>query len=554
MKYTFKFYSLLLASMLIGATNLWGQASSDAYRNVQNRVTGTARTKAIGGAAGAIGADAGAVYINPAGIALFTRSAFGFGADFGKNNTSVATNGQTIGRLLGFSALNNISYFTRGYSIPTDDANSLRMNYGISYGQEYNFKRDYEMNSLNPRFSITDRMSSKANYLGLGKDAYLRTKNYDPFQSNVDPMIALALNGDIIEFAEVKDNATGKVLKQGYNSKFNDKETLKSWKIRSSNLNVSERGHRNYTDFNLGFNLNDSYFFGAALRLGTMTYSRSSMIREDFDDTNDKNNSYLEYGTSLDVTGSSLALNLGFLMAIGDYGRIGVSYLTPQYAQYKELYSGSVASWHNGVKKLSERYYTFPTDEYRNEYAMITPGELTVSAMAFLSRYGMVSYDFQYRNLGHSKILLKGAGVSGVSDFIKEDYGAELTHRVGLEIRPIKNISLRAGYAYTGNPLKAEPLKKEADDGLDYEYPNSGMIADFVLPRSYQAITGGLGFSLGRSTTLDLAYVHEIRKEKAYPFTGWTDPREKETSFIAVKGGNLKETRGSFVANLTFRF
>ena len=554
MKYTYRFYLLLLATTLIGTSNLWGQASSDAYRNVQNGLTGTARTKAIGGAAGAIGADAGAVYTNPAGLALLSRSTFGIGMDFGKDNSSVTTGDQTIGRTLGLSALNNISYFSRGYHIPTNGDNYLKLNYGISYGREYNYKRDYEMNSFAPRFSITDLISGKANYLGLGKEAYIRTKTYDPFQSNVDPMVALALNGDIIEFAEVKDNVTGKIISEGYNSKFNDKETLIPWKIRSSNLNVSERGHRNYTDFNLGMNLNDRYFFGAALRLGTTTYSCASMLREDFDDRKDNNNSYLEYGTSLDVTGSSIALNLGFLMAISDYGRIGISYLTPQYAQYKELYSGTVASWHNGIKNPDDRYYTFPTDEYRSDYAMITPGKLTISAMAFLSKYGMVSYDFQYRNLGHSKILLSGAGVSGVSDFIKEDYGAELTHRVGVEVRPINWLTLRTGYAYTGNPLKSEPLKKEAEGGLDYEYPASGMIADFILPRSYQAITGGIGFNIGRSTTLDLAYVHEIRKEKAYPFTGWTDPKDPENSFIAVQGGDLKETRGSFVANLTFRF
>ena len=68
--------------------------------------------------------------------------------------------------------------------------------------------------------------------------------------------------------------------------------------------------------------LNDSYFFGASLRIGSMNYGRASMLREDYNDTKDNNNSFLEYGTSLDVTGASLGLNLGFLMALGDYGRM----------------------------------------------------------------------------------------------------------------------------------------------------------------------------------------------------------------------------------------
>lgn len=552
MKTIFK-YTFLAIAALMSVTYSWAQAPSDAYRNIQEGITGTARTKAMGGAVGAIGADAGAAYVNPAGAALFSRTTIGIGLDVGKGSIAIGD----IRRELTLGGLNNVSYFGRSIGIPVSSNNSLRFNFGFNVGQEYNYKRDSEMEMAQPKFSITDLISAKAALEGLSSDRYLATKTYDPFMSGVNPMVALALNGDIIEEIKDVDNTTGEVTNQYYTSTFytqNPDKTLTLWPIRGNRLNVSEHGSRYYTDFNFAMSLNDSYFFGASLRIGSMNYGRASMLREDYNDTKDNNNSFLEYGTSLDVTGASLGLNLGFLMALGDYGRIGISYLTPQYAQYKELYSGSVRSRLNTPNPTKDPYFTFETDEYRSDYAMITPGKLTISAMAFLSKYGMVSYDFQYRNLGHSKILLSGAGVSGVSDFIKEDYGAELTHRVGLEVRPINWLSLRTGYAYTGNPLKSEPLKKEAEGGLDYEYPASGMIADFILPRSYQAITGGIGFNIGRSTTLDLAYVHEIRKEKAYPFTGWTDPKDPENSFIAVQGGDLKETRGSFVANLTFRF
>lgn len=555
MKYIYEYIAIGAIALGWSLTSM-AQAPSDAYRNIQEGVVGTARTKAMGGAAGALGADAGAVYINPAGAGLFTRTTLGLGMDLGRGNTSLASKDMTITRSLAVAGLNNVSYFSRGYAIPVPGSNYLRVSYGFATGQEYNYKRDYEMGVNNPRFSLTDLMVAKANSIGLGFDSYRTTKTQDPFLTGVNPLVAMGVSGEIVALGKKVDPTTDKEY-TFFEAPFYSKEHG-PMPLRSNHLNVSERGSRYYTDFNLAFNLNDTYFFGTALRIGSMSYSRNSALKEDFIDPaewDDPINSHLNYATSLDVSSTSIAANLGFMMAIGDYGRIGISYLTPQYAQYKELYSGAVKSRLNSVKEVDKRDFTFESGEYRSDYGMITPGKLTVSAMAFLSKYGMVTYDFQYRNLGASKLLLgNSAMVNGATDYIKQDYGSELSHRVGLEVRPLNWLSLRAGYAHIGSPLKTEQFKHEPEDGLDYEYPASGMIADFTLPRSYQAITGGLGFSIGRSTTIDLAYVHEIRKEKVYPFSGWTDPRDPENSFIAVKGGDLKETRGSLVANLTIRF
>lgn len=572
MNYTYK--NILLGLVIVSCfLDSSAQAPSDAYQSVQEGIIGTARTKSLGGASGAIGVDPGAVYINPAGLGLLSRSTFGIGFDAGKGSSSVATKDVNITRTLGLSDLNNISYFSRGFMIPTTSSNYLRINYGFSFGQEYNYKRDYEMQNAHPASSIATLLASKANQIldftdqvnntltTIGEESrkYKRTETYDPFESNVDPFVALGLNSLVVNFRNNDEQKGDESTDWQYETSFFSGDNRIPLELNGNILNVSERGKKNYTDFNIAFNLNDRYYFGGALRLGTMNYSRASMLREDFIDPKEwkvDQTSYLEYGSTLDITGASVSLNLGFLMALGDYGRIGITYLTPQYSQYKKLYSASIRNFNNNIVDEHNKSSTisFETGEYRIDYGVVTPGKLTLSAMAFLSKYGMISYDFQYRNLGHSKVLINNDRFRGVSNYIKDNYGAELTHRVGLEVRPINWVVLRAGYAYTGNPLKTDPLKKEAAGGLNYEYPANGMVADFVLPRSYQAITGGVGFSLGRSTTIDLAYVHEIRKEKAYPFTGWTGPDRLKAKPIAVRGGNLKETRGSFVANLTFRF
>ena len=70
--------------------------------------------------------------------------------------------------------------------------------------------------------------------------------------SGVNPMVALALNGDIIEEIEETNNVTGETNRY-YTSAFytqNPDKTLTLWPIRGNRLNVSEHGSRYYTDFN----------------------------------------------------------------------------------------------------------------------------------------------------------------------------------------------------------------------------------------------------------------------------------------------------------------
>lgn len=550
---------ILLVASSMGLLSASAQAPADAYRNVQQGIYGTARAQSLGGAVGAIGADPTAVSVNPAGSSLYNRSVFTIGFDFGQGKSSVDWINQdlhqSVTRELGMSSLSNFSYFSPGYTFRVGNNNALKLNWGISTGRDYNYKRDYEMLTGVTNFSITDYMSTLANDAGLGSESYLRDENYDPFLRPVNALVALGLNGDIIEEEIIKDN-TGTILSHGYMTKFYEEDqsgTLHLMPIRGTNLNVSERGNRNITDINLSLGYNDTYLFGLSLRVGSHTFSRSTMYREDFNDIEGAQNSFLEYGSNLSVSGSSFGLNIGFLAAIGDYGRIGISYLTPQYANYNELFSASTYNRLNTVLDPKDREYKFNTGEYRSEYSMILPGQLTISAMAFLSRYGMVSYDFQYRDLGTSKIMHANTmEKSGVSDFIREDYGAELTHKVGVEIRPISWISVRAGYQHSGNPLKAAQLKQEPEGGLTYDATTGGMISDFVLPREYQAITAGLGFSVGRNVAIDLAYVNESRSQKVYPYTGYVGVNPEE--FVAVRGGDIKDVRNSFVGTLTFRF
>ncbi|MDN4754598.1 hypothetical protein QYZ87_08720 [Porphyromonadaceae bacterium W3.11] len=545
-----KIYTVL-GLLLMGASFLsaYAQAPTDAYRNIKTGTQGSARSQALGGAMGAVGADASASYINPAGAGLFQRNTLSLGFDLGKwNTTTEGMGGKTdADKFLG--NFNHVSYFFPGSLIKLSGLNYIKINGGISYEKEYNYNRSYGLLSGPMPGGITDLMVFRAINRGVPAGDYLRDKEYDPFINPVDPIVAMGMNGAFIievpyndlKSTEFKSNL---FVKDGNNN-------IQYLLPISSDLNVTEKGGRNSTDLTMAVNLNDMYFFGASLRFGTSTYSRYSMYREDFE-----TDSYLEYGNMLSTNGTSFGLNLGAMVALGDYARLGISYLTPQYAKYDESYRATTRLLNMDLPE-DKRQIDFDTEDYRSSYGMLMPGKLTVSAMAFLGRYGFISYDYQYRNLGSSKLLLPDSfDETFESQFIKEDYGSESTHRVGLEVRPLGWMTIRGGYSFTSNPMKVADLKQDPiKEDLYYNVPSSGMIADFTLPRSFSTYSVGLGFNLTRDLAIDMAYVHSKREQAVYPFSGYSFTAQDGNPYeLSVRGGKLSEVRNSFVTSLVFRF
>lgn len=544
-----------------------GQAPSDAYRNSQSELNGTARAQALSGAIGAVGADPSAVSINPSGVALFSRNNLSASFELGKGMAkSEWINGKdafntndkwNIGSLNNFNITRTI--ISRSVYSP------LNLNFGFTINKDYDYRREYGLITSNPKFGLTDYMAFEASRIG----APWKTKQ-------ITPVIDIARDARFIEaFTNDAANVPGGQERR-YRSQFSgiDRDgSFVTFTPLASNLNVQESGYRYSYEFNLGAGYSDIVYFGAGFIIGSQYSSRVATYHEDFFDNfnNQTYESNLNYETGLRTKGEIIGMNLGVLVALSDYGRIGISYLTPQYANYREVYWAS-ANGHNAAFQGKENV-SAKTDDLESSYSALIPGRLNVSALAFLGRFGFLSYDYQYRNLGSAKLYYpEKMEELSESAFIKEDLGREHTHRVGLEVRPIDRLSIRAGYSYTGNPMKAEQLRAEPEQGLTYSYVPSGYITDFVLPRSYQTATAGLGFQLTHNMAIDMAYVYGWRKEQVYPFSGsrgelivdeegYIDENGKpqhrdiyDNVHMEVKGGTLETSKHKFVATLSLRF
>lgn len=562
MKNRYRILLPLLGALLTGAL-AQAQAPMDMARNGMRDIHGTARAQGMSNAVGALGADPTAVSINPAGIGLYRSSEVSLGFNFGQVKTStnwMDKEGADMSKWVG-----NLDHLSIIFPIYNSLSSDLRLVMGASAGSLYDYDRDYEMRSVAPDYSLAEYIANKATATGAPFG------QLEQISSSPNFLASMGYLGGFIETKPGYDNVYVPATYAAVNPFAADKyaeDNITYLLPQTGKLNVSEKGSRKSYDFTLGGSWADRIYFGAALRSTSMSYSRSSMYREDFSYTykpqyNEPDQVYYtELGNSLTVAGGTVGANLGIMAAIGDYGRIGLSYNTPSFGRFNEVFYTTTA-WYNsnrteekGGKVVSAPLYTNGTDDMTNSYSVMLPGDLTASAMVFLGGYGMVTYDFNWRDLGSARF--QGSAFDSANTFLKEDYGSQMTHRIGVEVRPISWLYLRAGYSYTDGGLKAEGLRPTDGNALTYDYVASGSITDAALRDSYQSISAGVGCKLFGSTTLDLAYVRGKASERVFPFPASPEVSDAAGAKLAPavnsQGATMSTVTNRMVASLTFRF
>ena len=569
-----------MVCILLGCASLtsrsMAQGPGDAYRNNLQGLQGTARARALGGAVGALGADPTAVSVNPAGSALYSRGTVSLTLDPGFASTPISWSGygtsESNTEKYNRIDLANISYMSPLYFY-SDKNGKLKdwgFNFGISYNKSYDYKRNYRMitgmlgsisgSPSNPQtsgYDLTDYIAARAIAFGV---PFKRYNGANPFTAGLDPLVTLGVNAALIEGAVDENSSSYRTLFSQFVPNGGPSKPLFRLPPIGSSLAVNESGGKNEFDLTVGFSAGDYVQLGLTARIGSIIYNRSSSYRQDYywkgasyDGTPMVNESYMTLNNSLSNSGAYFTGVLGALVALGDYGRVGVSYELPKYLSMKESYAVSAESM-NSTFRPEDARTTFSTDVYDSSYNMLLPGQLTVSAMAFLGGYGLVSYDFAWRDLGQTKLYLGGSVDSGVTNAIKEDYTHEMTHRVGLEFIPMPKLALRAGYSFTGNPLKANQLKAEPAEGLTYDPLPAGTIPDFTLPRSYSSYSGGIGYQFSPSIRADVAYVYSVRNEKVYSFSGYVFRQGGADNVLTSYGGDMKDIRNDIVLTLSMYF
>ena len=301
-------------------------------------------------------------------------------------------------------------------------------------------------------------------------------------------------------------------------------------------MDVVNSGSINEFDISLGGNINNIVYFGATLGIQSV-YKRTAMTyQEEYGyfntngvaqtlnrETGEWSNlteqlEMMNLYQRMTIDGSGVNLKLGVVVRPIAGLRLGAAFHTPTYYSLDYSYRAGITTRivqtediiNNGPVHGVEAGNDSPTatNEGPDSWSFTSPARLMFGASYTFGNFAIVSVD--YERDWYNGIRMKD--VPRYNDLLTEDYKAEFKHdfqatnslRVGAEIRPLPFLALRVGGGFTDSMLK------ERDT---YTYGvNTGM------PVTYKScyVSAGLGVSLSRSVTLDIAYQNVSDKLNGY--------------------------------------
>lgn len=466
------------------------QDYTDAMRFNRNDVRGTARTQAMAGAFGAVGADLTSMAINPAGMGVYRAT--------------------ELGLSLGVTVIKDeSSYFKTKASddrvrVPFDQ---IGANFSIGRIREeggglvcsnifigYNRLADY---------------SSQQEY----SDPYARNSLLDYFC--FDSQKTALLTGDIAYKAYLTNDTTGNftynVWEQyaggGVNPNFRvDEDGIGLIEMRKS---VKEDGSKGDIAMGYAGNIANKFYFGGSLNIRTISYENTTTHRESFRgytvDPNSPTN--FSYRSRLEQDGTGVCFNLGVIFRPVNSFRLGFALHSPTFYSISEHYSASI---YNPARNEQ----VDASGEY--EYKYRSPSRFIVSAAGIFGKVGLLSVDFERTNNARSKFKqkdndedLKYADPFEETNRLMKDeiLCATNTLRIGGELSLLSPVYIRAGYKFS-------------TPGVENTY--------YVKKPKNYAYSGGVGFRFGNFFA-DLTYVCAVSKADH-----WVLPDSNQSYFYEV--------------------
>ena len=456
--------------------NSYGQNISDALRYSTESTQGTARFKSMSGAFGALGGDMSAISINPAGAAIFNAS---------HGSLSVSNS----------STSNNSQYGSNTQKIKN---NSFDMN---QIGAAFVFKNQ-DLDSKWNKFVLSVFYEQLQNYdsriLSSGVTSNSISSYFTDFANGLRLDDISSLTGESISDAY---NAIGYYNGYAHQQAFlgyesfiiepeedTDENSAYSSNIAPGDFNQEYRytstGYNGKLSFNLGFQFDDNIYFGMNLNSHYINYERSTYLFEE--NTNDDSTvNQVDFENSLLTVGNGFSLQLGSIIKLNDFVRLGVAYNSPTWVTLREettQYISTINDTENTQTVVNPAVINvFP------EYKLRTPAKITGSAAFIIGKKGLISVDYSIKDYSKTRFRAReGSVYSQENTFMENTLKAANTLRVGGEIRH-KKMSYRGGYKLEQSP--------------------------YINNTTYGDLTGfsfGLGFNFGQSR-LDLAYENSKR-------------------------------------------
>lgn len=456
-----KKYNVILVIVILSLTS-FAQYADDALRFSQIYYQGTARSMAVGGAFGALGADFSTASTNPAGMGLFRTGEFVITPEVFNRRVSSVYNGRLSESSRAVFDLSNLGYVI---AKPLGKGDGWKFfQFGIGMNRLNNFNTSMYMqgeNTINSKLDVYKELADGRPYSDL--------ESYDPYE--LYPAWYLYLIDTLPGTTDQYSTAVpfGGVLQQ---------------------QQVISRGSKNEWLFSFSGNYNDFLYLGASIGLPYIRYFRESSYAEfDVKDTIPNFNSW-SVTENLTTTGWGINLKLGVIVTPFEWLRIGGAFHTPSY------YWSMSDTW---FTTTTADFGSSSSDSYSSivgnfDYHLSTPLRAMGSVAFLIGTNGFISGEYEYANYSTAKFSARDYSYSEVNQDVKSVFKATHNFRAGTEWR-FSNFSFRGGYALYGSPYS-----DNINDGKRTMY------------------SGGIGYRT-RIYTVDFAYVYSVMNEDYYMYT-----------------------------------
>ena len=412
-----------LAILVFTGLSVQAQNHVDALRYSQESLWGSARYVSMGGAFGALGANASSPSHNPAGIAVHTNNEFSTSLSFIDLETTATYHSSNTFDKNSRSSIPNLNYVSANVFDPEQIGDWSRFNFGIGYNRLEDYNQNiYISSELNENTSsFSDVIYTNANGISF--------ENLNMFRE------LLAFNTYLIDTLGAVNN---------YISNANFTNTNQSF-------NSNQSGSKNEFYISFGSAYQDRLFVGGTIGFPNIEYTERNTIRETNASSSDGVSELdeYEYNTNLFASGSGINLKLGLIYRLDENIRYGFAIHTPTYYEINEEYWTSMnTNFMNGNESYSSESYLGFFD-----YRLTTPFKMINSLSFIFNKTAIISVDYELLDYSSSNLSADFYNFTDTNNEIESYYTRTSNLRLGGELRVHPQLSLRGGYSYYGSPF-----------------------------------------------------------------------------------------------------
>lgn len=464
----------ILLSLILGlGFTTFGQSDEDLFNASKLYHGGSARFQAMGGAMGAMGADASAAQINPAANGRFSSSVFTFSAGANINTSTANFMNQVTKTNVGKFTIPAINLvITKDLS--ARNGGDLYSQIGFGYNRISNFNQTMSIQG-NQFPSILESFMGQA----YGVDP-TQVYSYFPYST------ALAYETYALDY--------------DYNT--NEYYSYLNTGDMAMNRTYTKTGGANEFYFNYSRNYLNKLYWGLSAALRDYKFVQNFVHEEQMTLTDNTPFRGIEYSYNLQTKGSGLNFKAGFIYLATDRLRFGASVHSPTFLSLKDTWSADMVTFFRDSTKVIAEQYKPPVGQ--NKYRIWTPVKVTGSVSYQIGTSATINADVDW--VGYQMGRLKGSKDPSYVfiDFKEENQVARevmksaVNFRIGGEYTINQRFFVRAGFSFYGSAYKKT---QEVDAKPDLGY------------------SGGLGYK-NKNISVDLAFVSRSIHRPNYLFAG----------------------------------